>query len=119
MKKQIISPETECDTIEPLLCSVEAATAALRQLRIKREAAPMQKDLDGPVLSPDTVISFTDWIKMVGVSENTGLAMRRAGNAPRFFHLSPKRIGTTLGEHREWLAARPQAGQRENRRIAS
>jgi hypothetical protein len=86
----------------------------------------MKKDkLEVPVpISPDAVISFKDWFKMIGVSENTALALRRAGNAPRFFHISPKRIGTTLGEHREWLASReevaavPQVDTRKRRRVA-
>jgi len=85
----------------------------------------MKKELEVPVLiSPDAVISFKHWIKMIGVSENTALAMLAAGNAPRFFHISPKRIGTTLGEHREWLASReeaaaaPQADTRMRRRVA-
>src|SRR5580700_2449861 len=69
-------------------------------------------------------VAFKDWFKMIGVSENTALALRRAGNAPRFFHISPKRIGTTLGEHREWLASReevaavPQVDTRKRRRVA-
>jgi hypothetical protein len=50
-----------------------------------------------------------DWLKLVGISKQTGLRLRAAGQAPRFWQLSPNRIGTTVAKHRAWLASRDQA----------
>jgi predicted DNA-binding transcriptional regulator AlpA len=60
-------------------------------------------------LTPDAVLSFADWLKLVGISKPTGLRMRARGDAPRFVRISPYRIGTTVAEHRAWLASRTEA----------
>jgi predicted DNA-binding transcriptional regulator AlpA len=59
--------------------------------------------------SDDTVLSYTQWLKLVGLGKTSGLRMRASGQAPRFWKISPKRIATTLGEHRAWLASREEA----------
>jgi len=60
-------------------------------------------------LNPDAVLSFADWLKLAGISKQTGLRLRAAGKAPRFVQLSPSRIGTTVAEYRAWLASRDEA----------
>jgi len=60
-------------------------------------------------LSDDAVLSFTQWLELVGLSKMSGLRMRAAGQAPRFWQISPNRIGTTVCEHRAWLASRKEA----------
>jgi len=59
--------------------------------------------------SNDTVLSFTQWLKLAGIGKTSGLRMRSAGQAPRFWQISPNRIATTVGEHRAWLASRDEA----------
>ena len=59
--------------------------------------------------SDDTVLSYTQWLKLAGISKTSGTRMRAAGKAPRFWQISPNRIATTLGEHRAWLASREEA----------
>jgi predicted DNA-binding transcriptional regulator AlpA len=60
-------------------------------------------------LSPDTILSFKDWLKLAGISKATGQLLRKTGDAPRFWQISPKRVGTTVAEHRKWMASRPAA----------
>jgi predicted DNA-binding transcriptional regulator AlpA len=60
-------------------------------------------------LSPDAVLSFAEWLKLTGISKQTGLRLRAKGEAPRFVQLSPSRIGTTVAEYRAWLASRNEA----------
>jgi predicted DNA-binding transcriptional regulator AlpA len=59
--------------------------------------------------NPDAVLSFAEWLKLTGISKQTGLRLRARGEAPRFWQLSPSRIGTTVAEHRAWLASRNEA----------
>jgi hypothetical protein len=61
------------------------------------------------MLSPDALISFKDWCTLARISKRVGQQLRAAGDAPRFVRISPKRIATTLGDHREWLATRAEA----------
>jgi len=59
--------------------------------------------------SNDAVLSFSQWLKLAGIGKTSGLRMRAAGMAPRFWQISPNRIATTVGEHRAWLASREEA----------
>jgi predicted DNA-binding transcriptional regulator AlpA len=59
--------------------------------------------------SDDDVLSFTQWLKLAGIGKTSGLRLRAAGQAPRFWQISPNRIATTVGEHRAWLASRKEA----------
>jgi len=54
----------------------------------------------------DAVLSFKDWTELANISTRTGKRLRRKGDAPHFFLVSPKRLGTTVGEYRRWLAFR-------------
>jgi predicted DNA-binding transcriptional regulator AlpA len=59
--------------------------------------------------SDDAVLSFTQWLKLAGIGKTSGQRLRAAGQAPRFWQISPNRIATTIGEHRAWLASRKEA----------
>jgi predicted DNA-binding transcriptional regulator AlpA len=59
--------------------------------------------------SDDDVLSFAQWLKLAGIGKTSGLRMRAAGQAPRFWQISPNRIATTVREHRAWLASREEA----------
>jgi len=60
----------------------------------------------------DAVLSFKDWTELANISTRTGKRLRRKGDAPHFFLVSPKRLGTTVGEYRRWLAFRTAAPSR-------
>ena len=47
-------------------------------------------------LNPDAVLSFADWLKLTGISKQTGLRLRAKGEAPRFAMMSAFR--GTAGE---------------------
>ena len=60
----------------------------------------------------DAILSFKDWAELANISVRTGKRMRRKGDAPYFFLVSPKRLGTTVGEYRRWLTFRTAAPPR-------
>ena len=59
--------------------------------------------------SDDATLSYKQFLKLAGLSKTSGLRLRAAGQAPRFWQISPNRIATTFGEHRAWLASREEA----------
>jgi predicted DNA-binding transcriptional regulator AlpA len=59
--------------------------------------------------SDDATLSYKQFLKLAGLSKTSGLRLRAAGQAPRFWQISPNRIATTFGEYRAWLASRQEA----------
>jgi len=98
-----------CDRAD-LVLALEAARKENAALRAELAAIQMSASMNMNISpNPDAVLSFADWLRLAGISKQTGLRLRAAGQAPRFWQLSPSRIGTTVAEHRAWLASRDQA----------
>ena len=53
-----------------------------------------------------TVMTIPQWCKQCGFSVWTGQRLLKAGKGPKVTQISDRRIGITLGHHREWLASR-------------
>jgi predicted DNA-binding transcriptional regulator AlpA len=56
------------------------------------------------------VIAFRDWCASKNISEPTGRRLIRSGRGPRVVQLSPRRIGITVRDDREWTEARIRDG---------
>ena len=52
------------------------------------------------------VLRFREWCALAGVSLRTGRRILSSGRGPAVVRLSDKRMGVTVGTHRQWLAAR-------------
>ena len=66
----------------------------------------VQEEITSTSYSDDAILSFADWCRLVGITENTGRRIRAAGNGPRVIQISENRIGITMADHRAWLASR-------------
>jgi hypothetical protein len=55
------------------------------------------------------VMPFKTWCASKDISEPTGRRLLRNGKGPRIVQLSPRRIGVTVKDDREWTEARIRA----------
>jgi len=67
--------------------------------------ANQQRALDRP-FSPaphdDQVLSFFEWCQLNRISERTGRRILKGPNGPKVTLLSPRRVGITIRNNREW-----------------
>jgi hypothetical protein len=56
------------------------------------------------------VLRFSEWAALAGVSLRTGRRLVASGRGPAIVRLSSKRMGVTVGAHRQWLASRERSG---------
>jgi hypothetical protein len=54
----------------------------------------------------DVVLSFLEWCALAGLPEATARQMRARGQGPRCVHLTDKKLGVTMAEHRRWIKSR-------------
>jgi hypothetical protein len=54
----------------------------------------------------DVVLSFLEWCALAGLPESTARELRARGQGPRCVHLTDKKLGVTIAEHRRWIAKR-------------
>jgi len=57
-------------------------------------------------LNDDAVLTFKQWVCLVGLSPRTGRRILRRGKGPPVIWLSERRMGIRVRAHRAWLAAR-------------
>jgi hypothetical protein len=57
-------------------------------------------------LNDDAVLTFAQWICLLGIGARTGRRILRNGHGPPIVWLSERRMGIRVGAHRAWLAAR-------------
>jgi predicted DNA-binding transcriptional regulator AlpA len=50
------------------------------------------------------VLTFKQWIDLVGISRSTGLRILDSGEGPPKIRLSERRFGVRLSDHLAWLA---------------
>jgi predicted DNA-binding transcriptional regulator AlpA len=48
------------------------------------------------------VLTFKEWLKLVGVSKSTGIRILESGNGPPKIRLSDRRFGIRLSDHLKW-----------------
>jgi hypothetical protein len=60
-------------------------------------------------LSDLQVLRFREWTALAGISPRTGRRLLASGRGPAIVRLSDKRMGVTVGAHRQWLATRERA----------
>jgi predicted DNA-binding transcriptional regulator AlpA len=61
-------------------------------------------------LHDSQVLKFPEWCDAAGFSQRTGRRILSAGTGPAVVRLSDKRMGVTVGAHRQWLASRERVG---------
>ena len=54
----------------------------------------------------DVVLPFLEWCALAGLPEATARQMRARGQGPRCVHLTDKKLGVTMAEHRRWIKSR-------------
>jgi hypothetical protein len=54
----------------------------------------------------DVIMTFLEWAALAGLPESTARELRARGQGPRCVHLTDKKLGVTLAEHRRWTKAR-------------
>ena len=54
----------------------------------------------------DRVLSFAQWIELIGVSRSAGWRLLNGGGGPKVTQLSKNRVGIQVRHNREWLASR-------------
>ena len=59
-----------------------------------------------PNLNDFQVLKFPEWCSAAGISQRTGRRLLADGTGPTTVRLSDKRMGITVGAHRQWLASR-------------
>jgi ATP-dependent helicase YprA (DUF1998 family) len=76
----------------------------IRTQRSKRK----QYALDAPlaVLHDDQVLTFFEWCQLNRLSERTGRRILKDPDGPRVTMLSPRRIGVTVRNNRNWQQSR-------------
>jgi ATP-dependent helicase YprA (DUF1998 family) len=76
----------------------------IRTRRSKRK----QYALDAPfsVLHDDQVLSFFEWCQLNRFSERTGRRILKGANGPKVTMLSPRRVGITVRNNRNWQQSR-------------
>jgi hypothetical protein len=52
------------------------------------------------------VMTIPEWCKVAGFSVWTGKRLLAAGKGPKLTQISDRRVGITVGHHRQWLAGR-------------
>jgi hypothetical protein len=57
-------------------------------------------------LHTDQVLTFREWCRLNGISERNGRRILKEPGGPVVTLLSPRRIGITVGNNREWQARR-------------
>jgi hypothetical protein len=62
----------------------------------------------GPLLD-DRCLTFREWCRLNGIGERTGRRILNGPNPPAITQLSPRRIGITVRNNREWQAQRARA----------
>jgi hypothetical protein len=67
---------------------------------IRQRPVPLVGD-DG-----DVVLTFREWYELAGLGEATARELRARGEGPRCVHLTEKKLGVTLAEHRRWMKSR-------------
>jgi predicted DNA-binding transcriptional regulator AlpA len=72
----------------------------LKALRAKRQA---DRDAVYQFENPDQVLSFPEWVRLVGLSRDAGYRLLHSGGGPRLLRLGIRRIGIRLSDHRGWL----------------
>jgi len=61
----------------------------------------------GPfALADNRVLTFSEWCAFNSFSQRTGRRLIKRGDGPTITQLSPKRIGITVANDRDWKAAR-------------
>jgi predicted DNA-binding transcriptional regulator AlpA len=75
----------------------------LEALRAKREAAreaAIRSD------NPNKVLSFPEWVMLVGLSRDAGYRLLNSNNGPRTIRLGTRKIGIRLSDHNAWIERR-------------
>lgn len=57
-------------------------------------------------LAEQQVLTFKEWCALNRISERNGRRVISGGHGPAVIHLSPRRIGISVGANADWQAAR-------------
>jgi hypothetical protein len=78
------------------------------QLDTTTSNRPVRQKRDIPLVGndDDVVLPFLDWCALAGLPESTAREMRARGQGPRVVHLTGKKLGVTMAEHRRWIKSR-------------
>jgi hypothetical protein len=57
-------------------------------------------------LHDNQVLTLRQWCSLAGISLRTGRRAIASGCGPTIVRLSERRVGVTVGAHRQWLAER-------------
>jgi predicted DNA-binding transcriptional regulator AlpA len=60
-------------------------------------------------LNPHQVLSFKQWIALVGISEATGWRLLHGRKGPPFIRIGERKVGIKFGDHQAWLDKRVRA----------
>jgi hypothetical protein len=60
-------------------------------------------------LNDNQVLTFRQWTALNGISARTGRRILAAPGGPIVTRLSPRRIGITVANNRQWQASRERA----------
>ena len=60
-------------------------------------------------LNDNQVLTFRQWAALNGISARTGRRILAAPGGPIVTRLSPRRIGITVANNRQWQASRERA----------
>src|SRR5262249_61350725 len=92
-----------------LICSKTNNGRLSPALRLVQRAIMADLPADLPALNDLQVLRFNEWCRLSGISTRTGRRLLAAGTGPATVRLSSKRMGVTVGAHRQWLASRERA----------
>lgn len=89
---------------------MKTETKRQRAQRLRRTRAQRQRLRKQLSTDDDAVLTFKEWVTLIGIGERNGRRLLREGLGPKVTHLSERRIGIRRRDNREWQEQRTRGG---------